>query len=157
VVLVHCIPLNQGVYIEVLAVSHSSGEAERLRNQIRISVFDDRRPDLSVLPVSGFNSDSGAFGPQTRRRNAPQLHWGFDHRPKSLEACVSSAKLAMKTKGLQSTTSGNSIVWGQSSDVTVLVKCLPIPGGVSILVAATSDDSATAERFRNEIRVITFD
>lgn len=157
VVLVHCIPVNQGVDIEVLVVSHSGEEAERLRNQIRISVFDDRRPNLSVLPISGFNSDSGAFGPQKRRRNAPQLQWGFDHRPKSLETCVSSAKSAMQTKGLQSTSSGNSIVWGQSSDVTVLVKCLPIPGGVSILGAATSDDATTAERFRNEIRVITFE
>jgi hypothetical protein len=157
VVLVRCVAVNQGVNIQVLAVSHSAAEAERLRNQIRISVFDDRRPNLSVLPVSGFNNDSGAFGPQTRKRNAPSLQWGFDHRPKNLEACMSSAKLAMQKKGLQSSTGGDSVVWGQSNDVAVLVKCLPIPGGVSILVAATSDAAATAERFRNDIRVITFD
>ena len=157
VVFVRCVPVNQGVDIEVLAVSQSSGEAERLRNQIRIRVFDERRPNLSVLHVDHFNNDSGAFGPITRVRNAPPMHWGFDHRPKSLEACVSSAKLAMQKKGLPITTGGDSVVWGQSSDVTVLVKCLPIPGGVDILVAAASDVGATAEKFRNEIRIITFD
>jgi len=44
-----------------------------------------------------------------------------------------------------------------SPRVVVLVSCVPIDGGVSILVAATSFDSKIAERFRNDVRTITFD
>ena len=157
IALVHCIPHGQGVFIEVLVASRSGQEAERLRNQIRISVFDERRPDFNVLQVDHFDTDSGAFGPQTRPRNFPPLHWGFDSRPKSLVACVNGAKLAMSMRGLQSTPNGDSLVWGTSGEVTVLVECVPIQAGVSILVAATSADGQVAERFRNDIRTIVFD
>jgi hypothetical protein len=157
VVLVRCIPQNQGVYIEVLAASRSSQEAERLRNEIRISVFDARRPDLRVLHPDHFNSDSGAFSGPRRLRNYPPLHWGYDNRPKSLRACMSGAKLAMNRSGLHSSPNGNSIVWGTSSNVVVIVACTPIVRGVSILVAATSDDGQVAERYRNNIRKIAFD
>jgi hypothetical protein len=156
-VLVRCTPLNGGTFIEVLAVSRSGEEAERLRNEIRISVFDDRRPDPGVLHVDHFNNDSGAFGNPRRIRNYPSLHWGYDTRPKSQGACLSDAALAMQKYGLQMTAGGNSVVWGTSSDVTVVVSCTPIASGVSILVAAASDDAATAERFRNDIREIAFD
>jgi hypothetical protein len=49
------------------------------------------------------------------------------------------------------------MLWGTSPGVLVLVSCVPVDGGVSILVATTSYDGATAERFRNDVRTITFD
>jgi hypothetical protein len=156
-VLVRCIRQNLGVFIEVFAASWSNQEAERLRNQIRISVFDARIPDKNVLYPDHIDSDSGVFGGQPRRqRNYPSVHWGYDSRPKSLQGCISGAKLAMHKNGLQSTPNGN-ILWGTSSNVVVLVSCTPIDRGVSILVIAASDDGATAERFRNDVRKITFD
>jgi hypothetical protein len=164
IVLVRCVPQDQGVYIEVLATSQSNEEAERLRNQIRISVFDDRRPDLEDSHEEHFNNntDIGPLGTNDpefyppRQSNLPQMHWGHDTRSKSLASCLSSAKLAMAIYKLESTTD-SSIVWGTSSNVTVIVSCVPIPSGVSILVAAISEDGATAERFRNDIRTVTFD
>ena len=155
-VLVRCITQNQGAYIEVLAASRSSQEAERLRNEIRTKVFDASRPKAPA-PDFFHGEPIGPTPPPPRVRNYPPLHWGFDTRPKSLQGCVSAAKLAMRTYGLQSTPSGDSVVWGQSSTVTVLVACTPISQGVSILVAATSNDGPTAERFRNDIRKLIFD
>ncbi len=141
---------SQGVYIEVLAASRSGDEAERLRNEIRTSVFDDRRPD--TLPVDHFSVDDLSLV-----SSAPALHWGFDFRPKSLDDCMSAASLAMDQNGLAASQSGESVLWGTSPSVVVLVSCVPVDGGVSILVAAASYDGATAERFRNDVRTITFD
>jgi hypothetical protein len=157
IVLVHCVPQNRGVHIQVLAASWSGQEAERLRNQIRISVFDNRRPNLGVLHPDGFNNDSGVFGPQRRPRNFPSMHWGYDTRPKSLGACVNAAKLAMHRTGLQGSPGGQALIWGKSARVTVLVECVPVQGTMSILVAAASGDGQVAERFRNDVRKITFD
>jgi len=160
IVLVHCVPQNEGetkgVHIQVLAASRSGQEAERLRNQVRESVFDGRRPDLNVLHPDHFNTDSGAFGPRHRARNYPSLHWGYDTRPKSLGACVNAAKLAMHRTGMRAAP-GQTLVWGTSSRVTVLVECAPIGGTMSILVAAASADGQVAERVRNDVRKITFD
>ncbi len=156
VVLVRCVPMNNGVEIEVLAISRSAAEAERLRNEIRIRVFDERRPAPGVLQVGHFNTDSGAFGPITRARSQPPTQWGFDHRSKSLVACANDAKSAMQSNRLAISTGGDSVVWGQSNDAVVMVKCLPIQGGVDILVVAASESAATAERLRNDIRIVTF-
>jgi hypothetical protein len=157
IVLVRCVEQNQGVYIEVLAASRSSQEAERLRNEIRTRVFGAPRADPNMMYPDRINGDSGAFGAPSRVRNFPPMHWGYDTRPKSQQACMRDAQAAMSSIGLQSTPDGNSLVWGTSSEVTVLVSCVPINGGVSILVAATSADGATAERFRNAVRARTFD
>jgi hypothetical protein len=157
VVLVRWTPQNNGVFIEVMAVSRGNAEAERLRNQIRISVFDARRPDLRVLQPDHFNNDSGAFGGPRRVRNHPPVHWGFDTRVKSLKTCMSGAKHAMYKSGLQSAPNGNSLMWGTSGNATALVSCVPISRGVSILVAATSENGALAEKLRNDIRKVTFD
>jgi hypothetical protein len=48
-------------------------------------------------------------------------------------------------------------MWGTSGNATALVSCVPITRGVSILVAATSEDGALAEKLRNDIRKVTFD
>jgi hypothetical protein len=45
VVLVHCIPMNGGVFIEVVAASPNSQTAEFYRNTIRTYVFDTRPID----------------------------------------------------------------------------------------------------------------
>jgi hypothetical protein len=152
-VLVRCVPQTGGVFIEVFAASRSDSEAERLRNEIRISVFDSRAPGdmayhnaFSVGPFEG-----------TRAQNPPAVHWGFDTRPKSVQSCMSGAKLAMSRTGLTSSPAGENLMWGTSRGATVLVSCVAIDAGVSILVAATSQDGATAEDFRNRVRTITFD
>jgi hypothetical protein len=154
VVLVRCVPYNNGVWIEVLAASRSPAEAERLRNIIRIRVFDARRTPRDMLAVTRFNGDG--LNRVKRPRTQPAAHWGYDHRPKSLAACTDDAKAAMQKSGLAISTSGNSVVWGQSGSALALVKCLSIPSGVDILVFATSDVSATAETYRNNIRILTF-
>ncbi len=153
-VLVHCVAVNQGVNIEVYAASRSDAEAERLRNEIRISVFDDRRPEESAHH-NGFKIDN--FDNPKRANNSPPVHWGFDTRPKSLRGCISAAKLAMHKTGLTPTVGGTALLFGSSPRVVVLVSCVPIESGVAILVAATSYDGAIAERFRNDVRTITFD
>lgn len=152
-VLVHCIPQKQGVYIEVLAASHSSAEAERRRNQVRTMVFGAKRAPAAMIYPDKFVpfDDAGARSP-----NYPIMHWGYDTRQKSQQACVAAARNAILDHSLKSSIIGLSVVWGTSPTATVLVSCVPITQGVSILVAATSDDSATAERLRNEIRIATF-
>ena len=153
-VLVRCVSQNGGVFIEVFAASRSNSEAERLRNEIRIRVFDGRAPNPDV-DYPGFFSVRPFSG--ERVENHPPVHWGYDTRPKSVQSCMSAAKLAMSRTGLTSSTIGDSVMWGLSRGVTVLVSCVPIETGVSILVAATSQDSAMAEDFRNRVRTITFD
>jgi hypothetical protein len=152
-VLVRCVPQNLGVFIEVFAASRSHSEAERLRNEIRISVFDSRVPGDRIYH-NGFG-----VGPYngTRAEYHPPVHWGFDTRPRSVHGCMNGAKLAMSRTGLTSSPVGDNLMWGMSRGVTVLVSCVAIEAGVSILVAATSQDSATAEDFRNRVRTITFD
>ena len=153
-VFVHCVEVNQGVNIEVFAASRSGAEAERLRNEIRISVFDDRRPE-EAAHHNGFRIDN--FDNPKRANNPPPTHWGFDTRPKSLRGCMSAARLAMHKTGLAASAGGPALLFGTSPRVVVLVSCVPIDGGVSILVAATSFDGKIAERFRNDVRTITFD
>lgn len=152
-VLVHCIEQKQGVYIEVLAASHSAKEAERRRNEVRTMVFGARRAPADMIYPDKFVpfDDAGARAP-----HYPTMHWGYDSRPKSQQACVAAARNAILDHGLKSSIIGLSTVWGTSAAGNVLVSCVPITQGVSILVAATSDDSATAERLRNEIRTATF-
>jgi hypothetical protein len=154
-VFVRCVAQNQGVTIEVFAASRSGEEAERLRNEIRISVFDDRRPGDMVYH-NGFRIN-GPLDQPTRANNSPPAHWGFDTRPKSLRGCMSGARLAMHKTGLAASAGGPALLWGSSPRVVVLVSCVPTDRGVSILVAATSFDGAIAERFRNSVRTITFD
>jgi hypothetical protein len=158
VVLVRCVEQGKGVHIEVLAISHSSQEAERLRNQIRTSVFGARLASADMLFPTLFNGDSAVPGHAPPRPiNHPQLHWGADTRPKSQQACVRDAAVAMARSGLQASVNGTALVWGRSNQAAVLVSCVPIPTGVSIMVAAASDDSALAERLRNAVRSWTFD
>jgi hypothetical protein len=86
------------------------------------------------------------------------MHVGDDFRPKSLGCCLSDAKFAMETNKagrLQSSQSGN-VVFGVGQDVSVVVICEPVNGGVRIPVVAASMDSTTAERYRNEVRIVAY-
>jgi len=152
IVLVYCTPQNNGVYISVVAASHDSGEAERMRNRVREYVFNEFRPTPETPPAPDFFDEFDATPP--RARNYPAMHWGSDSRPRTFEACISDAKSAMRIKDLQVTaSSGSSVVWGSNADVIVLVQCIAVDNGVRILVAAAGQN---AERYRNDIREFVF-
>jgi tRNA A-37 threonylcarbamoyl transferase component Bud32 len=142
---VYCIGQPGGVYIVIAAASQSSEIAGRFRNDVRTEVFDSpgRRPAVPPRVPRGTGSAGMTF-----------MHMGADSRSMNSAACASASRTSMARHRLS--VSGDFPVWGSSPDVTVFVHCLPRPEGVFIIVAAASQSSEVAEKFRNEIRTEVF-
>jgi hypothetical protein len=108
---------------------------------------------MAIAISSGFGVASNALA------QAPAMHFGSDFRPKTLARCINHAKFAMQRNNagqLRMTQSGNA-VFGTGPDVSVVVTCTEVNGGVVIQVVAASPDSSIAERYRNEVRIVAFD
>ena len=108
---------------------------------------------ITILVSSCFCIADAAFAA------APAIHVGDDFRAKSLGCCLGDARYAMeknKAGRLNSSQSGN-VIFGTGENVSVVVICEAVNGGVRIPVVAASMDSATAERYRNEVRTLAYD
>src|SRR5215471_3064255 len=154
IVLVSCVSMGKSVYILVAAASQDSAEAERIRNSVRSHVFDAPAP--AARYPDHYDANSIALGGERRSGHPPAMHWGSDYRPKSIAGCVGGARLAMSRMGLQSSVSDQSVVWGSNSELVAFVDCAPMERGVYIHVVVAAADTSVAERYRNEIRQITF-
>jgi hypothetical protein len=143
-VMVHAVPIRDGVQIFVVAFSTDSGEAERLRNAVRVHVFNG--PYNSRIASTINTSDT------SRRRGPLMLHWGNFNKQATEGAFRSCAVSAMARSGLHSSASGNQVIYGTSPNATVVALGVGLPRTARVLVIAASADSQTAERLRNDVR-----
>jgi hypothetical protein len=143
-VMVHAVPISDGVEIFVVAFSASSQEAARLRNAIREHVFDG--PFNSRISKTYQTFD-------TNRRQGPlAVHWGNFNKvatEKTFRACAVSA---MAGNGLHGSASGNQIIFGTSSAATAVALGVGLPSATQVLVLAASTDSTKAAWLRNGVR-----
>jgi hypothetical protein len=86
----------------------------------------------------------------------PAVQVGSDWRRMNLNQCATNARTAMRRENLAMSADGG-LVWGTSGNSVVMVHCIPMNGGVFIEVVAASQNSQTAEHYRNAIRSYVFD
>lgn len=149
-VMVHAVPINNGVDIFVVAFSTDNGEAERLRNAIREHVFNGSLR-ASRLPIENFPKVYQTTD-ANRQRGPLALQWGNFNKVATEPVFQSCARGAMAHHGLRETASGNQIIFGLSSTTAVVALGVGLPRGTQVLVIAASEDSREAERLRNEVR-----
>jgi hypothetical protein len=156
-VLVHAVPVNDGVEIYVIAVSNNSHDAEVARNQIREDVFNGT--DNGIPAPDFFNSDSGAFGHGPNRPRAfPPTHWGDSTRRQNLSTFRLAAKDAFQKHGLKpSEDRGGRTVFGVGADSVVVAIWTQQAQGADLVILASSQDAKVAEALRNDLRTEIFD
>lgn len=149
-VMVHAVPIRDGVEIFVVAFSTDNREAERLRNAIREHVFNGSlRP--SRLPIENFPKSYQTT--DANRRQCPlAVHFGNFNKVATEPVFQSCARSAMARNGLHESTSDNQIIYGMSGTSAVVALGVGRPRGTQVLVIAASEDSSEAERLRNEVR-----
>lgn len=149
-VMVHAVPIRDGVAIFVAAFSTDNREAERLRNAIREHVFNGSLR-ASRLPFENFPKVYQTTD-ANRRRGPLAVHWGNFNKVATEPVFQSCARGAMARNGLHETASGNQIIFGINSSTAVVALGVGLPRGTQVLVIAASGDSKEAERLRNEVR-----
>ena len=149
-VMVHAVPIRDGVDIFVVAFSTDNREAERLRNAIREHVFNGSLK-ASRLPIEDFPKVYQTTD-ANRQRGPLAVHWGNFNKVATEPVFQSCARGAMAHNGLRETVSGNQIIFGMSRTTAVVALGVGLPRGTQVLVIAASEDSKDAERLRNEVR-----
>jgi hypothetical protein len=149
-VMVHTVPIRDGVEIFVAAFSPDNREAERLRNAVREHVFNGSLR-ASRLPIKDFPKVYRTAD-ANRRRGPLMVHWGNFHKVATEPVFQSCARGAMAHHGLQEHASGTQIIFGHNRTAAVLALGVGLPRGTQAIVIAASDDSNEAERLRNEVR-----
>ncbi len=143
-VMVHAIPINDGVQIFVVAFSTDNTEAERLRNEIREHVFNG--------PYNQRISQGYTTSDANRRQTPLRIHWGNFNKGVSQKTFRLCAQSAMSHNGLRASVGSDRVVYGTSNTVTVVAIGLQLPSTTQVLVITASMDSNEAERLRNEVR-----
>lgn len=105
---------------------------------------------LLVLSLVCFLSLTGVSFAQQ-----PAVQVGSDWRRMSLNQCATNARVAMSRENLAMSADGG-LVWGSNANSVVMVHCIPMNNGVFIEVVAASQNSQTAEHYRNVIRTYVF-
>lgn len=83
----------------------------------------------------------------------PVMQWGSMELTTSVNNCLGRTKKAFYDAAVQHSQTTGRQMYGEKGDASVLVSCSPLANGHSyLLVAATSNDSGSAERLRNDIR-----